>query len=77
MLKVILKSGKIVSIPNATYGEFSYAQDEKMERTRTEIGATLIIKEAATYGSKIIATFDKAEVVGFYNDSEIDETKES
>ena len=65
MVKVHLKDGTIVEVPNGKRAHFSFKTDDTTSRVATEVGATLDIIDAKGYGGNEIASFLKAEVVGY------------
>ena len=65
MVKVQLKGGTIVEVPNGKRAHFTFKSDETTSRGITEVGATLDVIDAKGYGGNEVASFLKDEVVGY------------
>lgn len=66
MIKVVLTNGKEISVAGATTGEYISSTITKTEEIPTDVGVVLKIKSDNSYSGKVLATFDKAAVLGFY-----------
>jgi len=63
MIKVMLKGGQEVLVPNGLGA--GYAQTTRNCYREEVVETNLEVKDKADYGGKVIASFKAAEVIGF------------
>ena len=66
MVKVQLKDGTIVEVPQGRGASFNFKMDSQTTTTTTLVGATLDVRDTESpYEGRVVASFLREEVVGY------------